>query len=109
MCSGFILGTDTGLKKSALGEREGERGTELDCGSYPGHCLTRHNHCLAIDGVSAEGNILELLPPHIRTPAVIYVYRAALTYLPFFSIIKRQHMGGHHRPYLDSIETGELL
>jgi len=52
-----------------------------------------HSHCLTIDGVFAEGNILELLPPHIRTPAVIYVYRAALPYLPFFSIIERQHMG----------------
>jgi len=52
-----------------------------------------HSHCLTINGVFDERSVLELLPPHIRTPAVIYVYRAALPYLPFLSAVERLHTG----------------
>ena len=52
-----------------------------------------HGHCLSMNGVFDEQGIIERLPPHVRTPSVIYVYRATLPYLPFFSAIERKHMG----------------
>tara|TARA_B100000482_G_C12612119_1_gene299484 strand:- start:109 stop:1221 length:1113 start_codon:yes stop_codon:yes gene_type:complete len=52
-----------------------------------------HSHCLSIRGVFDEHSIVDLLPPHIRNPSVIYVHRSVLPYLPFFSAIERLHMG----------------
>ena len=52
-----------------------------------------HSHCITINGVFDERSIVDLLPPHIRSPSIIYVHRAILPYLPFLSIIEGRHMG----------------
>jgi len=52
-----------------------------------------HHHVLTTSGIFDEQRIIEVTPPHLRTPSVIYVHRTVLPYLPFFAVIERQYMG----------------
>jgi CRP-like cAMP-binding protein len=56
--------------------------------------LKRHyNYRLKFKSVFQEDTILQDLPPHVRNPALLFLHRSTLPYLPFFCQLESKFLG----------------
>lgn len=50
-------------------------------------------HSLNVRGVFNELDVLDKLPPYLRSACLLFVHRDALPYMPFLGLLEQTHMG----------------